>query len=167
MNKYAIEDALATYKDTPMDEDLLIVREQIVIDAKEIAQGVYGDMISYPWHGHTEEDFFRLIRELQIMLRENVRTESDIGLLMAAYPAAFRNFYSMPIMVFKTDPGYERYGDGRHRIDAAAKLGVKIPVQVVEWVPKESITATEYVERNQLNGWKFQDGLYACDGGVK
>jgi len=129
-----------------------IIIRQDCVKANTIDLGQFE--IDFPWHGHTYADFERLSNRYKACMK---RYKLDGGKKTAIaikrwYPDVYQAFFEHPIIV---DKDTRRINDGRHRVFVLEKIGMEIPVWIVEWKMGRDITFEEYHNNDTIGEWRF------------
>lgn len=136
-------------------EEVLVA--QLYLNANNISLERH-DEPTFPWHGHTREDFERLNRNLSehLDLFRNCKSEKRAAKLKRAYPELFSAYFKTPIRVQEREKGYELLDDGRHRVRTAQASDSIIPVWVVRCQLIQSESLEDYMRQCAYGNWRFE-----------
>lgn len=159
-SRYWESEAEKLYKESSDSDEDEIIQGQFFIKARDISMGFF-DTPSFPWHGHSLEDFVLLDNELQTALSAFEECNTDIAAtkLMRKYRQVYLAYYRNPIRIAQTEKGYELLRDGRHRLWVAQLHNSYLPVWVVKYENTKSVPLEKYKKALAYGDWRF-GGLY-------
>ena len=145
------------YPDGEKNTVALLVN-QGYINAAQIEAYEEMDENSFPWHGHSLQDFEELNNELikAIPIFQNCKTDSEVNKAIRKYPEVFEAYYSRVILCEKKEDGrIELADDGRHRLYVAKKKGNNLPVIIFERVDVNDVDLETFKRRYVNLSWRF------------